>query len=190
MASFRLPLHLLSNPSQKTAPISQQFQESLQIHSSWLGWIMCPSLNQSPPLSFPRPGSFEWDQFHLSMWMKRGDTRVPLKEKKGMDGEQAITNRYTSAWTRIIQASSSCVRLGSGKRRNKEQQVAAGQQGTLQYTSYYPALNLPQEPVPILKTRSKGSGHSWVLIPYSLTQASPFPTVSFIFHNYGVEIRM
>ena len=80
------------------------------------------------------------------------DTRVPLKEEKGMDGRQAITKRGPSAWTEGNAKISSSVYLGKGKSRNKELKQVS--RGILKYISY-PVLTLHGKPMPILKATVK-----------------------------------
>lgn len=73
------------------------------------------------------------------------DTRVPLKEEKGMGGRQAITKRVPSAWTEGNASISSSVCLGKGKSRNKELKQVS--RGILKCISF-PVLTLHGSPCP------------------------------------------
>lgn len=99
--SLRLTLHLLANPSQQNLFPSNS-SNSPQIHSIWAG-LDCILTPESVTVAVL---AWEW-----VMWVgsalseprdrERGrDTRVTVKEAKGMDGGQVVTNRFSSAWTK------------------------------------------------------------------------------------------
>lgn len=99
--SLRLTLHLLANRSQQNLFPSNS-SNSPQIHSIWAG-LDCILTPESVTVAVL---AWEW-----VMWVgsalseprdrERGrDTRVTVKEAKGMDGGQVVTNRFSSAWTK------------------------------------------------------------------------------------------
>lgn len=77
--------------------------------------------------------------------------------------------------------------------RDRKGQVEAGKRRTLQYLSHHPVLRLHGEPISKVRVKRNPSldphGPGFELLTICLTQASHFPSLSFISHDCKAVIQ-